>query len=231
MKAKRVITLFAVILLLMLFTFNVNGVSFNSEIVTESVSEEERNSLVSGTDISLLNSGIARKSIACFDVNERGLIAIGFDAQPRPEIHIYDNEGTFLYGYSFNCNGSFGIEFVGDNIAIYFVRGEYIHIYDHTGTNLDVRRVLNVAQNESWVSNIIDPTLKTVGGDHYRLERDIGLSTRSYSRLVKTDGQGHQTVIYDVSAEHNFRFAVISIFVIAFVTMFIIQFSKKLRNT
>ena len=227
-KIKRLL-LFCIVILTF-FDSKVYGSSYDLGIITEPVSEEQKESIISGTDISIITNGEIEEAIACFDVSERGTIAIGFDTQPRAKVYLYDANGNFLYGYEFNCEGSYGIEFVGDNLSIFFVRGDYIEIYNEKGENLGVWRVLNVEQNQTWRSNIINCTEKTVDENRYHLERDVGLTVRSYSRLIRTDVQGQQYVIYDVSAKHNFLVIAGGIVIVLFMTVVAIGVFRKLKT-
>ena len=65
-----------------------------------------------------------KNPIECFSVNENGEIAIGCSDSEQKTVCIYADNGKFQYGYSFECSGSFGIEFENNNLNIYFVRSD-----------------------------------------------------------------------------------------------------------
>lgn len=228
MRAKISI-LFSIVLILLL-PCTAYGTSFDLGIETEILPEEKKTELFATTEMRLITSEGNKHSIACFDVNENGMIAIGFDTQSRAKVYLYDSSGTFLYGYDFKCEGIYGIQFIGNNLAIFFVRGDYIEIYDTAGNGLDAQRVLDVKENQTWRSQLIDPLEKKVGEKTYILERDLGLTMRSYSRLVQLDEEGNRIVLYDVSGEHNIRIIVTGILFVGFVAIIIISLFRKLKE-
>ena len=228
MKHKVALLLIAFFVLLFNCTAHVYGIDLGVE--TETLSQEKKETLFASSDIKLLTEEGIRRSVACFDVNEDGLVAIGFDVSPRPQVYLYDSNGQFLYGYEFECMGSYGIKLIGNNLAIYFVRSDYIEIYDAEGNGIDAMRVPNTEANRAWKSDMIDPVEIEVNGNTYSLERDIGLIMRSYSRLVRLDEQGNRTVLYDVSVRHNIGVVIGVILFVGFVSLLTVVLIRQQRD-
>ena len=90
--------------------------------------------------------------ISYFDVNENnGNIALCFEDSGRKKIGIYDSDGKFKYGYSFLESGSIGVEWDGNNIIIYSVRGDRAILIDKDAHLIDMKRIIINSQNNTYL--------------------------------------------------------------------------------
>lgn len=215
MKIKF-ISLVAVLCTLFSLSISANAITLVAGFEVESLSEEDEVVTFANVKMTLLSTEVIGKPIACFDVSSNGLIAVGFDSDPKT-INVYDESGNFLYGYQFKCEGTYGISFEGDNLAVYFCRGELVQLYDSQGQGIRAYRVLRTQNNQEQEHALIYPMEKWVNNTHYSLERDFGILMRSYSRLVSR-GQNIETIIYDVTPSYN----ILTIFGVVFFAVFFI---------
>jgi len=157
--------------------------------------------------------------IKCFDVNESGSYAIGFR---NNTIHVYDPLGKFQYGYRFHTEGTYGISLKENSIVIYLGRSGIAAEIDSAGRCINAE---NVIFTKAFNENVMDRTHKQIGKVNYSLERDIGVFSGFFSRLVKMDENDVRTVLYDATSRAylhgvieylvliSFSIGVISVFV------------------
>lgn len=103
--------------------------------------------------------------------------------------------------------------------------------FDRSGQCVAFRRVPPTSSNNARIKEVLDPTRIECNGDVYTLERDLGISMRSYSRCVRTTPDGSRTVIYDVSAEHNVGVVLTIGGMLLFIAPIVIRVVKKHRKS
>ncbi len=144
-------------------------------------------------NVSVMHTGHKERVIQCFDVNENGWFAVGYGVNI---IHIFDQNGTFQYGYRFDCDSGYGITFHGNLLGFYLIRSETMAYFDPAGNCVSAEKVdLSTEERNALIYRVN----KQVGNTQYALERDIGLFDGDYSRLVATDALGNRNVLYDVT--------------------------------
>lgn len=133
----------------------------NTGFSTEEMPTGDVDTFISNVDISLLIEEPMRGPIQCFDVNQNGLIAVGREMKNGKMLCVYSSDGIFQYGYTFNCVGSFGVEWDGDNINIYFVRGDVIMSINRDGEILETAEVQNTIENNTYRNHMLFSTKRT----------------------------------------------------------------------
>ncbi len=97
-----------------LFIFLWNGTStvfaMNTGFSTEAMESGDQQVFLSNVKLSLITEEPEKQVITCFDVNDDGLVAVGSKDLTKKIVLVYDSAGTFQYGYTFDCSGSFGLE-------------------------------------------------------------------------------------------------------------------------
>ena len=215
------------IYLLLLFVFlvvasigaiEVNAMHTGFEI-TE-LPDDLKNMFIANIDVLSISEEPVKTNIKCFDVNDDQLIAIGQGTSDRKTICVYSNKGVFQYGYTFSCDGDFGVEWDENNLNIYFVRSSIIVSVSPKGEVLDAFEVENTIYNNSYVNHFFHTTKRAIGKEEYFIRNNMGLLNffaTSYSQIIVKDSNGFENVIYDVSSMYLTKMIVTISFICIFV--------------
>lgn len=232
MKNKIFILLFF-IALLYACCGSTNVLAMNTGFSTQTINTEDQKTFLSNIQLVKAEKEPAKNSIECFDVNEDGLIAIGTSDFSQQSISVYNLSSDYKYGYNFNCNQSFGVEWDGNNIIIYFVRSDVAVLVDENGTILELQKIENTTNNSSYWNHSVFSTQRTAGNYKYIIKNDMGpfnLFASSYSQLIVVDEQGNQTMLYNVNnaqiSKTIFIFVAVIIFSAIVVSAIIFKFLK-----
>ena len=232
MRVKKLV-MFLLVVLLYVWGGSTSVLAMNTGFTLQTMKVEDQRTFLSNIQFIKNEKEPHKNSIVCFDVNEDGFIAIGTsDPLSRKSISVYNTSGNYLYGYDFNCEQSFGVEWDGNNLIIYFVRSSVAVLVDEDGTILELQEIENTIDNNSYWYSVFS-TQRTVGNCKYIIRNDMGLFNffaSSYSQLVVVDDQGNQIMLYDVNGAQMARTIIICIAVIAFaaiaVSVIVFQFLK-----
>ena len=231
---KRIRCILTSIFLLLLMAFGqIPANALNTGFSTESLEQDDINTLLKNTNISVLTEEPSKKPIDCFDVDEDGLVAIGCSNHEKKTICVYTNDGTFLYGYTFKSNGDFGIEIRKSLLNIYLVRSDVSITLNPKGEVESILKIQNTSENNAYWNNYVFLSKRKIGDTEYALENDMGFLNffaSSYSQIVITNEKGERSIIYDVNDEHLFNMAFLFIGCGAFVcTVIILVFREFLK--
>ncbi len=221
-----IIFLFAIVLTL---SFSLNAVAMTTGFEVNPV-ETDNN-----IGIKIENKEYHSVSIKCFDVSDTGLIAIGTDEGSEKHVNLYDNNGTFKYGYSFTDYGTYGVGFDDENILIYISRGETVYLVDRQGNCLEKCDIINNIENNSYWNNVVFAKTKESSGNKYYLSKSpglLGMVSPFYSRLIKKELNGEETILLDVSNEHDVYITsliIVSIIVISISIVVVKNFGQKIN--
>ena len=198
---------------------------------TKELSEERVRNFWENIGLQLLGEEAELNVIKCFAVHPDGRIALGFEALDKKIIYVYDENGQFLYGYSFLSPGTFGFAWIGDDLAIYFGRGAYVLTVDRNGQYVECEEMLYTDNSNARINQVLYGSRLTVGGREYFLESDYGIVERSYSRLVVRQADGTEQILYDVTQTHNistiFSYIFVALFVGAVIGILYLQAKKQ----
>ena len=193
----------ALLLFAILANTEVKVSAMSMGFTTESLPEDEVSSFLKNTNISVFHAEGERKSIDCFDVNENGAIAIGCSDFENKTICIYSNNGQFLFGYRFKCNGEFGVEFAENDLVISFVRSNVAMAVNHMGEVVEIQKIQNTLENNSYWNNHVFSNSRKIGDSEYSLKNNLGIFnvfTSSYSQLIVREANGEERIRYDVNS-------------------------------
>ena len=208
-------------LLSVLFANPIKVNAVNTEFDTNDFPTEQKDSFISNVNLSTISKEPAPKTIFCFDVNNDHLIAVGQHALNKKMVSVYTSDGTFQYGYIFNCSGSFGLEWDNENLNIYFVRSDLILSVTPSGEIVDVLEIQDTQSNNEYSNELLYSTKRKIGNTEYSIESDIGafldFFAPSYSQIVITNENGERSIIYDVNDEQFFNMVLI---ITGFTAMF-----------
>ncbi len=197
-------------MLLLIFLLNKNMLvsAKDAGFTMEEFVEDEHSTFLSKFHISLLNVEPPKRPIDCFDVNEKGMIAVGFDASfssKKRTICIYSSDGIFQYGYQFDDYGIFGVEWDEDRLIIYLVRSNIAVVVNKEGVVEEFAEIKNTAENHSYWRKSVFLTKRVVGDTEYALKNEMGifnLFASGYSQMIVTNAEGKARVIFDVNAAY-----------------------------
>ena len=235
MKIKKYALFLIVIFMVALFIGVVDVNAINTGFQTIDIPIEEKKAFLSNVDIQLINEEPTKKSIACFDVNSNHFIAVGqetLDAE-KNKICVYSDEGVFQYGYSFNCSGSFGVEWDEENLNIYFVRSAMIVSVSQTGEILEAVEVQNTVENNSYVNHFIHATERTIDDTEYSIGNDMGILNwiaPSYSQITVKDISGAENIIYDVNSSLLSTTIVVLVIIFVFFSTAIVLVLRRVKE-
>ena len=208
--------------LILLFAFIIHNqytvLAMNTGFETEDIDSDTQAHIFMKMEIELLESDTEDFMISYFDVNENnGNIALCFEDSGRKKIGIYDSDGKFKYGYLFLESGSIGVEWDGNNIIIYSVRGDRAILIDKDAHLIDMKRIIINSQNNTYWHDVVFSKEKQFGDEVYTLNN---------SKLVKKDINGKETIVIDRSAKKSiWNQSVIFYFVILFA-IFIVWLTR-----
>lgn len=237
MKFKQLYLLLSFVLLIVFFTNVIEVKAMDTGFSTEDLSEETKTTFVSNINISSLKAEPEKRGILCFDVNEQGMIAVGQKGTQGKEVCVYTSQGEFLYGYAFNCNQSFGVEWDEQHVNIYFVRSDVIISLDSDGNILDIKAVQDTIDNNTYRNSLLYSTTRLVGDNTYLIRNDMGIFNwiaSSYSQIITIDAMGTECIIYDVNsmqlANMIVTTGIVCVFVFVAMAVIVWQFIKLRRK-
>lgn len=152
MNLRKITLLF---LMVMVLPFLNKAAVAETGFSTEPLSAESQKSMLEFMAIERLDSEPESDGIICFDVNEDGLIALGFDYPGTKRlISVYSQYGEFQYGYTFNDYGTFDVEWDQHLLNIYSVRGGCVISVDQQGRVVDLLAVPRTSDNIQYAAEI-----------------------------------------------------------------------------
>lgn len=218
---KVVFILIYTILIFTLFFIMIESIySINIGFTTDSVTENEFDSIIKSKKVELLNEDPKGGAIECFAVSENGLIALGFAPveDSKKFVGVYNSNFEFLYAYAFNDSGSFGIAWDNENLVICSVRGNDLVSVSPHGEITEIAKIQDTIDNSRHWREKIEATEQTIQGVTYKIQ-NVGLTSfyeGSYSQLVKINENNEIQVLYNSSSIQTTKFVII------FVAIFLI---------
>lgn len=233
MKTKFIYTFLMSVCMFVLFIGISDVKAINTGFSTEELSAEDIETVLANVNISVFTEEPKKQAIKRFDINEDGLIALGFDSSNYKTVCIYTSDGEFLYGYNFETRGTFGVEWNKNILIIHLVRSDVSIAVNQNGEVEGIAKIQNTSENNDYWRNSIFLSSKKVNNNTYTIKNDMGLFNMvasSYSQLVVTDEDGTETILYDVNSEQYIKTAVCTCGVFLWFTLALIFSVKKLRK-
>lgn len=222
---------------LIVFSGCINALAMNTGFSTEEMNSEEQHTFLSNINLTLISDEPQKSTFTCFDVSESGQVVIGFANAQKKYISVYDATGGFQYGYVFNCNQSFGVQWDSANLIIYFVRSDVAASFDSNGDNVELRTIEDTADNNSYWNRCVFSKEKMINTNRYTAKNNMGILNMfasSYSQLLKTDSNGNETIIYDAGTTQTAQTVLFIIAVLIFaaivIALVIRQFLRAKRQ-
>jgi len=218
---------------ILIYVTSLEFMAMEPGFLTDNLSEKEMNTVLSNVKISLLKEEPKNRAIRCFDVSENGSIALGFGDSVKRKIGVYSSNGDFEYGFEFNSYGTYGVEWDEDNLIIYLVRSDIAITVDSMGQVVDVLKIKDTHENNSYWHNSVFSTKRIIGKAQYILRNDMGILNvfipSSYSQLV-LEQNGTKTILYDVNVTQLPKVLLMVIGISGFVCFAIYKIVKNTRG-
>ena len=228
-----------IITLLLSFIIQLNSSALSYEFETVELSESNIEKIWENINLKKYDEFNIEKNplpIVSFDVSTNENIVIGLQ---NNKILILDKNNIVLRCFEFTNDGTFYVKWNDENILLFMSRGTIIVEFSIDGSliNMIETDTQNVNNNELW-NDIMNNTTISINGCNYSLRNDLGIlnlfTFRSFSQLIKSDGNGISTIIYDANQKQLARISstilMMSLFV--FVCLFmVIGTIKKHRET
>ncbi|KAF0091858.1 MAG: Uncharacterized protein FD141_42 [Fusobacteria bacterium] len=196
--------------------------AMNTRFITEETSETTISRIHENFKINPENDEEIKIPISCFDVSESGRIALGFNSDTKKYIYIYDQQGNFDYGYKFEDDGVFGLEWDNDNIIIHLVRSDIAILIDSDAKILDIKTISNNIENNSYWNHKIFTKKINFENNTYKLINGTNIFSSSpsgYKQLVKSDQSGNEKIIYEAQGKTNYNILLLAIGAIIIIVM------------
>lgn len=174
MKRRRVIFILPIVSLIVL-SLNICSFAMNTGFSTSEPDEKKQQYFLSGNAISLTYEEPKKYIISCFDVSESGLVAVGSATYGNQYIYVYDATGKFQYGYAFNNPGSYGLQWDGSDLIIYFVRSDIAALVDSAGNIKELKVIDDTEANNSYWNKYVFAKERTQNGNTYTMKSNMGL--------------------------------------------------------
>jgi len=228
---SALISIFFIIVFWDIFVLSAFASTIHTGFETDILTSSEEKEILSNFEINKITEEGDKKAIECFDVNEKGNIAVGSSDFLKRIIKIYSEDGAFQYGFEFETAGKFGLEWDNDNILIYNVRGNIVISVDSKGDVVAVDKIADTINNQLYWKNTIYATKRTNNNKTYEIRNDMGplnIFSFNYSQLLITDQNGDVKIIYDVNSYQITKYIIIIIIIISIIVFLIIPTIYKL---
>ena len=203
----------------------------SAQFETEELSEKEKRNF--HLEIKQLSSEPLELPLQKFAVSEGGKIALGFNNSSSECVSVYDSEGVFLYGLTFDIDGTFGVGFDEENLSIYLVRSNIAITVDSNGEILNALKIKNTLTNNRYWNNEVNKTKCEINGKKYIMDSRIaflGVFSFSYSRFRVISGDT-ELVVYDSTSNQWIRAVIVCTIIFLAITVAIILIVRVLKKS
>lgn len=204
MKYIKYMVALIVLVFIIFIPFTVSAMDIGLSV--QSLSDEEKSAILKQRKFSKIIS-YTPLAITCFDVRGDHKIIIGADSGDTAIIAVYDDYGTFQYGFETKEYGSFRVMWSGNAIAYYSIRSQLLFKINKDGRIIDMSRVMNTTENSIYDRDILLSKTRTVGNTNYSITNEkmiVDVFSASFNKIIKTDTKGTK-IIYDASSNQRKR--------------------------
>lgn len=195
-------------------------------VACENLSPEEQTRLVKQLDFravedkTLLNDGMVT-----FDVSEKHEIAIGL---LNDVILILDKNFQIFRMYQFNPCGSYYIYWEGENLCLYFIRGDYLYTISQQGHISNVQKVAQES-NDDLNKELQSRTSLERDGITYKATKTKNVLSNffagySYDTLTLRKTDGDEIIVFHADKNSNSRVAWVFLIVFGIIMVCALSF-------
>ena len=217
---KKRFSIVITLIVILLFSMSVSSLAAPTTLTTDPFSAQEKATFAEDTDLKKVKKVTRTKPFDCFDVNEKGEIAVLFTGSPEYAICVYNSDFKLKYAFTFKAEGVVACEWSGDDIMVYFSSDDVYAKINKKGKWTMLSHVQDSVNNVKATSELVYKNSSiTIGDTTYKAQNDLGLlnsfqPTRSYSQLVKLDENGNEAILFDVGSTQVLRTNLTVLFVI-----------------
>ena len=201
--------------------------------IVDPLTEEEQATIIKNVPVKKIEKIDWNNPIQSFDVNEDEMILLLFNRSNEYAVCIYNSDFEFQYGFSFNAEGTVVCEWSGNDIMVFFVRGDIYARLNTNGQWVDLYRVSQSTENNSLMYSLFDKEEVTVNNVKYKIQNDMGILNwfqvnHNHSQLIKIDENSNETILYDINSLQTTRTILVLVFTIGFVSTALIVLLKPI---
>ncbi len=160
-----------------------------------------------------------------FDVAEDGRIALSFQAESgkqRAYVGIYDQNGTFLWGFSYSTRSAAAVELTDGGLILHLT--EHSAVIDESGKCTAMFEYADLPKGQAEL-RVLEATQRRIGQDLYELRQSAPLAL-GYSTLARISPDGTETLLYHRPGT-GIGSSVFAIGVIAFIVTALVLAQQK----
>ena len=177
-----------------------------------------------------------RLGLLGFAVRQDGAFAVAqedLSTEREKIVAVYDADGAFSYAVAFSAPGSYGVDFDGDALRLWFVRGDCAVTVTPDGQVVRVQNAQDFAAIDAFWNEVLNATEQKVGDQIYKC-RNRGWFARlfagDYGELVMTQN-GTVRILYQAEFRPLFTYAsVLAILLPPAIAVLIVVLLKRKRN-
>ena len=225
-KTNIILTILSLIFLLSLFG---NSLVFaDNSMETVEMSETKKKTLLYNMNIKRIEKAPPKTTISYFDVNSKGMFAVGYERVAYRGIAVFDKDGNFLFGYKFNSSGSFCFELNDNNLVIYVTRSDAAIDLSFDGEIIGVAELKDTKENREYKNNHILARKKSENDVTYIMKS--GGSILHYGKITATSPDGEEKTIYSSGAIAYIETGLIITGLVVFITLLTISMVRLKKN-
>jgi len=197
------------LVLVIVFSMTLHGIqamaTYDGGFHITAHTEEELSTILRNLDAEILSEEPRKQRIKAFSLSEIGMFAVVVEDYIYRTICVYDQEGSFQYGYRIKADGEVGVEFCGEELFIYHTRSDILYSLDKKARVRELWNVEPTRENYNYAHYNplgIFSEKKKIGSETYKLTNNSFLDkvAASFSKLIVTDASGNQRIVYDAGS-------------------------------
>ena len=225
-----------IIAVILIISANISVSALPTPFVTDPFTDEKMTTFIENVPVEKIEGIDWTKPIKSFDVNEDEMILLLFNRSDEYAVCVYNSDFEFQYGFSFNSYGTVACEWSGNDIMVFFVRGDIYAKLDANGNWVEINDIPYSPENNKLSSYLLyNKSEVVVKNTTYRIQNDMGVlnlvqSANSYSQLIKIDENNNETILYDINHLQTTRTILVLIFIIGLVSTFLVTLLKSITQ-
>lgn len=222
---KKCVVCVLIYLLVVFFGITASAFSY-VEMPLEQIETYKNN-----VDVSLIGTPISPEPFCCFAVSEQGRIAIGIDNGSDKKVVVLNEQGDFLYAYSFTNYGTFGVGWEQENVVIFLVRSDIAATFNENAELQSVKMIDDSLGSNAYWNETVFAKQKEHGNKTYKMTSPVGFNLfREAAVLHRVSGDGEIEVLYDATSSWRTGMIVCAVVLVIIAVVFIAVFKPMFKK-